>query len=220
MKVTNSFSLFITYHKFHITFLHFCLTSGLHITLCFFIFFASFFLCLYCFCVHICLSLPSTFLLYHYALCFVVFPSLALRTKFSFLLCFIVSFCHLPSFVFLSPRLLLLPRFVSFVLFMPFFLPVFIRYCLSSLSNFTFSPLLLYCSPPTIQCFLLSSHFFLSLHNFSCNFIPRWFARHPNLHLAHATMWRLHTCYADLLAWIDDGKIDGVIFQRNKSLAQ
>jgi hypothetical protein len=144
----------------YIYFLHFCLTSNLHVTLHFFIFSASFFLCLYCFCVHICLSLPSTLLLYHYALFFVVFPSLAPRIKFSFLLCFIAFFCHLPSFVFLSPRLLFLPRFVPCVLFMPFFLLVFIPYGLSSLSNFTFSPLLLYCSPPTIQCFLLSSPFF------------------------------------------------------------
>ena len=47
-------------------------------------------------------------------------PSLAPCIKFSFPLCFIASFCHLPSFVFISPRLLFLPRFVPSVLFMPF----------------------------------------------------------------------------------------------------
>jgi hypothetical protein len=46
--------------------------------------------------VSLFVSLPSTLLLYHYALFFVVFPFLAPRIKFSFLLCFLASFCHFP----------------------------------------------------------------------------------------------------------------------------
>jgi hypothetical protein len=143
------------------------------------------------------LSLPSTFLLYHYTLVFVVFLSLTPRTKFSLLPCFIASFrhlpsilfflfisssCHLPSFIFLSPHLLVLPSFVPCFLFVPFFLPVFIPYCLLSLSKFTFSPSLLYCSPPTIQRFFLSSPFlFLSFHIFSCNLSPFMIRKTPKL---------------------------------------
>jgi hypothetical protein len=127
---------------------HFWLTCHF----CFFIFSASFFLCLYCFCVHICLSLPSTLLLCHYALFFVVFSSLAPPIKFSFLLCFIASFYHLPSVVFLSPRLLFLPRFVPFFLFVPFFPACFY-------SLWSFVSLKLYVFPLTFILFSCYSGF-------------------------------------------------------------
>jgi hypothetical protein len=171
--------------------------------------------------VSLSLSLPSTFLLYYNALFFVVFLPLDSRIKFSFLLCFIASFCHLPSFVFLLPRLLFLPRFVRSVLFMSFFLPLFLPYCLSSISNFTFPPhfyivLLL----PFSASFSRLLFFSFSFHIFLSIFPPWWFAIHPNLHLTEATTWHVHTCYADLLSWIDYGKIDGVIFQTNKSRSQ
>jgi hypothetical protein len=149
-------SLVITYQNWYITFLPFCLTTGLRVTLCFFILSASFFFCLCFFCVHICLSLSSTLLLYHYALFFsLYFFPLPLILNFHF---FSVSF--LLSHI--SPRLLFIPHFVPCVLFMPFFFSVFIPYCLSSLSNCTFVPSLFYCSPRAFHCFLLSSTFIFS----------------------------------------------------------
>jgi len=139
MKVTNSFSPCITYHKLHITFLHFYPTSGLHVTVCFFIFSASFFFCLYCFCVHICLSLPSTFLRRHYAFFSSYFYPLLLVLNFYFFAVhrFFLSFAFI-CFSFCSS--LRPSTFRSLCLVQSFFLPVFIHYFFRLTQTLRFPP--------------------------------------------------------------------------------
>jgi len=174
MKVTNSFSPCITYHKLHITFLHFYPTSGLHVIVRFFIFSTSFFFCLYCFCVHICLSLPSTFLRCHYAFFSSYSYPLLLVLNFYFFAVhrFFLSFAFI-CFSFCSS---LRPSTFRSLCLVQSFPACFYSLFLSSLSNFTFSPSLLHFSLPTNQCFLLSSFLI-----FSCNLFPLMISKTPKL---------------------------------------
>lgn len=102
---------------------------------------------------------------------FVAFLSLAPRIKFSFLLCsslLSVICLHLFFFLLISSSFHVLFLVSCSCLFS---LPVFIPYCLSSLSNFTFSPdFYIVLLPPFSVSF--SRLLFSPFHIFSRNFFP------------------------------------------------
>jgi hypothetical protein len=168
---------------------------------------------IYCVGVHICLSFPSAYLSI-IMLCFSSYFH-PLHSYYIFISSlfnrFFVSFAVI---CFLSPRFLFPSYFVSCVLFAHLFLllsPYFIR--LSQILRFTLTFILFSFCHSVFLSLVSFLYFSFPFVIFLAVFFPWWFATQPNLYFANATMWHLHTCYVDLLAWIEDGTIVSVIFQ-------